>query len=129
MSEVRQPQLEAEGLVNLRETLKENEGKKIFIMFIGSIVEEGEHVGESWCPDCRDAEPVVEAALQQASPDMTFILALVGDKPVWKDPNNEFRTSEFKLTEVPTIVEYGTDKRLGCEDCKVQDKVNSFFPK
>lgn len=54
MSEVRQPQLEAEGLVNLRETLKENEGKKIFIMFIGSIVEEGEHVGESWCPDCRD---------------------------------------------------------------------------
>ncbi|KAK2574429.1 Thioredoxin domain-containing protein 17 [Acropora cervicornis] len=120
MSEARQPQLEAEGLVNLRETLKENEGKKIFIMFIGSIVEEGEHVGESWCPDCRDAEPVVEAALQQASPEMTFILALVGDKPV---------TSEFKLTEVPTIVEYGTDKRLGCEDCKVQDKVNSFFPK
>ena len=26
----------------------------------------------------------------------------------WKDPNNEFRTSEFKLTEIPTILEYGT---------------------
>ena len=36
----------------------------------------------SFWKTCFSAEPVVEAALQQASPDMTFILALVGDKPV-----------------------------------------------
>lgn len=26
----------------------------------------------------------------------------------WKSPDNEFRKSEFKLTEIPTIVDYGT---------------------
>ena len=26
----------------------------------------------------------------------------------WKSPENEFRKSEFKLTEIPTIVDYGT---------------------
>ena len=30
---------------------------------------------------CSLAEPVVEAALQQASTDMVFILVVVGDKP------------------------------------------------
>ena len=30
---------------------------------------------------CSLAEPVVEAALQQASSDMVFILVVVGDKP------------------------------------------------
>ena len=30
---------------------------------------------------CFLAEPVVEAALQQASRDMVFILVVVGDKP------------------------------------------------
>ena len=47
-------QLKAEGLANLRETLKEHEGKRIILMFFGSILEEGDHIGESWCPDCRD---------------------------------------------------------------------------
>lgn len=26
----------------------------------------------------------------------------------WKDPENEFRKSVFKLTEIPTLIEYGT---------------------
>lgn len=122
-------QLKAEGLANLRETLKEHEGKRIILMFFGSILEEGDHIGESWCPDCRDVEPVMETALQKASSDVIFVLVIVGNKSEWKDPNNEFRTSEFKVTEIPTLVEYGTDKRLGCEDCKVQDKVNQFLQK
>lgn len=54
MSEPRQLQLQVEGLANLKETLKKHEGKKIIVMFIGSMCEEGDHIGESWCPDCRD---------------------------------------------------------------------------
>ncbi|XP_020628888.1 thioredoxin domain-containing protein 17-like [Orbicella faveolata] len=123
MSEPKQLQLQVEGLSNLMATLKEHEGKRRTVMFIGSMNESG----ESWCPDCREVEPVVEAALQQASSDLVFILVIVGDKPEWKSPENEFRKSEFKLTEIPTIVDYGTDKRLGCEDCKIQDKVDKFF--
>ena len=54
MSEPKQLQLQVEGMANLKETLKEHEGKKIIVMFIGSMCEEGDHMGESWCPDCRD---------------------------------------------------------------------------
>lgn len=50
MSEPKQLQLQVEGLSNLMETLKEHEGKRITVMFIGSMNESG----ESWCPDCRE---------------------------------------------------------------------------
>ena len=56
MSEPRQLQIQVEGLGNLKEKLKEHEGKRIIVMFIGSMLEEGEHIGESWCPDCRDGK-------------------------------------------------------------------------
>lgn len=54
MAEPRQLQIQVEGLANLKEILKDHEGKKTFLMFIGSMCEDGDHIGESWCPDCRD---------------------------------------------------------------------------
>lgn len=56
MSEPRQLQIQVEGLQNLKETLEEHKGKRIVVMFIGSMLEEGDHIGESWCPDCRDGK-------------------------------------------------------------------------
>lgn len=50
MSEPKQLQLQVEGFSNLMETLKEHEGKRRTVMFIGSMDESG----ESWCPDCRE---------------------------------------------------------------------------
>ena len=50
MAEPKQLQLQVEGLDNLKEKLKENEGKRIILMFIGSMDDNG----DSWCPDCRD---------------------------------------------------------------------------
>ena len=50
MSEPKQLQLQVEGLSNLMATLKEHEGKRRTVMFIGSMNE----TGESWCPDCRE---------------------------------------------------------------------------
>lgn len=50
MSEPKQLQLQVEGLSNLMTTLKEHEGKRRAVMFMGSMNESG----ESWCPDCRD---------------------------------------------------------------------------
>ena len=49
MCEPKQLQLQVEGLSNLMQTLKEHEGKRRTVMFIGSMNESG----ESWCPDCR----------------------------------------------------------------------------
>ena len=50
MSEPKQLQLQVEGLANLMKTLKEHEGKRRIVMFIGAMNENG----ESWCPDCRE---------------------------------------------------------------------------
>ncbi|KAK3746257.1 hypothetical protein QZH41_016516 [Actinostola sp. cb2023] len=100
------PQLQVEGLQNLEVTLHENSSKRRkIIMFIGAIDESG----ESWCSDCRDAEPVVEKALESAPADSVFVLVDVGDKASWKDPENEFRKhTEYLLTGIPTIIESGT---------------------
>lgn len=50
MSEPKQLQLQVEGLSNLMEALKEHEGKRRIVMFIGSM----DDSGDSWCPDCRE---------------------------------------------------------------------------
>ena len=50
MSEPKQLQLQVEGLSNLMKALKEHEGKRRTVMFMGSMNESG----ESWCPDCRE---------------------------------------------------------------------------
>lgn len=50
MSEPKQLQLQVEGLSNLMEALKEHEGKRRTVMFIGSM----DDSGDSWCPDCRE---------------------------------------------------------------------------
>lgn len=52
MSVPKQTQLQVEGVDNLLSTLKQHEGKKIYVMFIGSIGDDG----ENWCPDCRRGE-------------------------------------------------------------------------
>ncbi|XP_031551663.1 thioredoxin domain-containing protein 17-like [Actinia tenebrosa] len=123
-AEQKPTQLQVEGLQNLETTIQENaDEKRKFVMFIGAIDE----TGDSWCPDCRDAEPVVEKGLNSAPSDSVFILVVVGDRPTWKDPNNEFRTGKYKLTGIPTLVEIGTQKRLGPDECKKQDLVDMFF--
>ncbi|KXJ27929.1 thioredoxin domain-containing protein 17 [Exaiptasia diaphana] len=120
-------QLQVEGLQNLESTLEEHKDKsRKFVMFMGAIDE----TGESWCSDCRDAEPVVEKVLDNASnpADCVFVLVVVGDRACWKDPNNEFRQHpSYALTGIPTLIEVGTNKRLGPDDCKKQDLVEMLF--
>ena len=66
--------------------------------------------GESWCPDCVVAEPVVNQCMQkvkwimqimlaqmytvqlQAPEDSHYLYVGVGDRATWKDPNCIFRT-------------------------------------
>ena len=46
----------------------------------------------------------------------------------WKDKANPLRTSpEFRLTGVPTLLQWGTQKRLVEEDCADAGKVELFF--
>ena len=62
-------------------------GGDIFVMFSGSKTA----AGESWCPDCVTAEPVVTACLASAESGSYFLYVGVGDRATWKDPQCIFR--------------------------------------
>ena len=62
-------------------------GGDIFVMFSGSKTA----AGESWCPDCVTAEPVVTACLASAESGSHFLYVGVGDRATWKDPQCIFR--------------------------------------
>ena len=51
----------------------EAKGSRLFIYFVGSKLPE---TGKSWCPDCVEAEPVLQQALQQLEekPDMKVVV-------------------------------------------------------
>jgi thiol-disulfide isomerase/thioredoxin len=45
------------------------QGSVLLALFTGSA----DAAGHSWCPDCNDAHPVIEAALAQAEADVTLV--------------------------------------------------------
>jgi len=89
-------------------------GEDVFVMFSGSK----DSNGESWCPDCVVAEPVVTAAMEKAPPGSHYLYVGVGGRAAWKDPAGVFRTSKDTLLKsVPTLVKWGTAQRLQEEQC------------
>eukprot|EP00088_Acartia_fossae_P064936 TRINITY_DN7999_c0_g1_i3.p1 TRINITY_DN7999_c0_g1~~TRINITY_DN7999_c0_g1_i3.p1 ORF type:complete len:135 (+),score=33.72 TRINITY_DN7999_c0_g1_i3:36-407(+) len=106
---------EVEGFENFKSKVEElSKAGTVFVMFSGSKNEKG----ESWCPDCVVAYPVVQDCLKQADEDAHFLYVGVGDRTFWKDPNCVFRTAkETKLNSVPTLMKWGTPNRLEEGQC------------
>ncbi|CAF1143791.1 unnamed protein product [Adineta steineri] len=99
------------GFDQLKNTVeKYDKDKRIFVLFCGTK----DSKGHSWCPDCVAAEKPVEEAVKSSLPsNAVFIECDVGDRPSWKDPKCPFRTDPLtRLTGVPTLIEWGTSKRL-----------------
>ncbi|XP_015414673.1 PREDICTED: thioredoxin domain-containing protein 17 isoform X3 [Myotis davidii] len=74
----------------------------------------------------RGAEPVVREGLKHISEACVFIYCQVGEKPYWKDPNNDFRTN-LKITAVPTLLKYGTPQKLVESECLQANLVEMLF--
>uniref|UniRef100_A0A8C6BBD4 Thioredoxin domain-containing protein 17 n=1 Tax=Monodon monoceros TaxID=40151 RepID=A0A8C6BBD4_MONMO len=55
-----------------------------------------------------------------------FIYCQGGEKPYWKDPNNDFR-KKLELTAVPTLLKYGTPQKLVESECLQADLVGMLF--
>ncbi|XP_036308264.1 thioredoxin domain-containing protein 17 isoform X2 [Pipistrellus kuhlii] len=72
------------------------------------------------------AEPVVREGLKHICEECVFIYCQVGEKPYWKDPNNDFRTN-LKITAVPTLLKYGTPQKLVESECLQADLVEMLF--
>ncbi|KAI4462254.1 42-9-9 protein-related [Holotrichia oblita] len=103
--------------------LKDNKGD-VHVLFSGSKME----TGQSWCPTCVQAKPVIEEALNQAEPDSQFVYVEVGDRAYWKDPNCPFRTDKrTSLLVLPTLLRWGQPQRLQGDQCKNPDLVEMLF--
>ncbi len=84
--------------------------------------------GESWCPDCVKADPVIDAAVKSQEGDVVLLHVGVGDRAFWKDPNCVFRKDpSTRLRCVPTLVKWGTPQKLEEEQCSDPNMVNLMF--
>ncbi|XP_067010472.1 thioredoxin domain-containing protein 17 [Anabrus simplex] len=118
-----------EGYVKYSELIQSLQADKktagdIFVLFSGSKDENG----ESWCPDCVKAMPVIEAALGEADKNAHFIYVGVGSRDSWKDPNSPFRKDpKLKLRYVPTLIAWGRPDRLEDAECANSDLLKMVF--
>ncbi|XP_036328754.1 thioredoxin domain-containing protein 17 isoform X1 [Rhagoletis pomonella] len=100
------------------------DGQPIHVLFSGGKDENG----QSWCPYCVKAEPVVHDALAKAAEKSHFIHVDVGERAYWKDTNCPFRTdARLKLVWVPTLMRWKTPLRIDSENVTKEDLVNMIF--
>lgn len=116
--------LSCEGLDELNTLLDKIESKRIFLLFYANLID-----GKSWCPDCVAAKPIIDDNMKYLEKNSdTFITVYVGDKPTWKDPEHVLRHDDrFKVTGVPTLMLYKTDKRLVEPECQNGDLIKNLF--
>ncbi|KAG0591349.1 hypothetical protein M758_1G165000 [Ceratodon purpureus] len=95
-------------LDNFETVLKEAEAGQgpglLLILFVGDVVAS---TGESWCPDCVRAEPVIYDQVNGADRPVTMVRVFVGDKPTWKTREHPLRTDKrFRITGIPTLIRW-----------------------
>ncbi|UJR33979.1 hypothetical protein I4U23_021395 [Adineta vaga] len=110
-------------LKSLVKTIEKN--KRIFVLFFGAKNSQG----RSWCSDCNIVEkPVAEMIPSLLPSNGIFIECSVGDRASWKDSNCSFRKdAQLRLTTIPTLVEWGTSKRLTENQLLDSDMIKILF--
>ncbi|GAB0089000.1 Thioredoxin domain-containing protein 17 [Sergentomyia squamirostris] len=99
-------------------------GRTIHVLFSGGKQENG----ESWCPYCVKAEPVVMNALKTAGEESHFIHVDVGERTYWKDLNCPFRKDpRTHLVFLPTLLRWKSPQRLDGEKCSNADLVEMLL--
>lgn len=119
----------ANGYEDFQIKLEEIKSGRIVVLFTGSKLLT---TGQSWCPDCVRAEPVVEKVVERKEIkeiDVNFIIVFVGNREIWKDPACAFRTDpKLKLSCIPTLLEYGNKgKRLIDDQVANENLVSDLF--
>jgi hypothetical protein len=103
-------------------------GRPFLMLFTGAP---DAATGESWCGDCRVADPVLHAAFAAADPSVQVIVAPV-ERPEWRPPAgappHPFR-ARFQLKGVPTLMAWGKGRSRGSlleAQCADKDLVNEL---
>lgn len=96
----------------------------VYVLYTGTKLENG----QSWCPDCVEAEPYIEKGFELGQEPCHLVTVEVGDRPFWKDPNCVFRTNTTtKLKVLPTLAKWGTQKRLEGDQCQKVDLIEMLL--
>ncbi|TVY25727.1 Thioredoxin-like protein [Lachnellula hyalina] len=82
--------------------------------------------GRSWCGDCRDAEPLVDAKFADRGEVVKVVYA--GQQDEWRKAENPWKQAPFSVTNLPTIIKVTGNKweRLVEEDVYNQKKLDAF---
>uniref|UniRef100_A0A1Q3FYI8 Thioredoxin domain-containing protein 17 n=1 Tax=Culex tarsalis TaxID=7177 RepID=A0A1Q3FYI8_CULTA len=100
------------------------DGQDINILFTGAKLDNG----LSWCGDCVEAAPFIDAALAKAPEKSHFVYVDVGDRATWKDMTNPFRKdTATHLSVIPTLIRWKNPQRLEGEQCAKSDLLDMFF--
>lgn len=101
----------------------EGTGEPVHVLFKGDKDEKG----DSWCPYCVKAAPVVEEALKVA-PESSHFITVVIDRPFWKDLNNPYRKDpRTNLVFLPTLLRWKSPQRLDGERVSNADLVEMLL--
>jgi len=102
---------------------------EVLLLFFGS---EDPDSGESWCPDCVTADPVLRAAIKRLRPDAPCLECPVGVRSAWKQvADHSYRLHpRLRVQRIPTLIHFIN----GCEvgrlvegDCADPDAVAAFL--
>ena len=104
-------------------------GGTALFLFFGA---EDPHTGESWCPDCVTADPVLRASIAKLRPDLTVYECPVGQRSEWKNqPTHPYRLHPLmRLARIPTLlfIADGVERgRLVEADCANPAAVAAFL--
>jgi len=101
----------------------ESEKKAINVFFTGDKNE----LGESWCPYCNQAFPVINKVVEAAPEDSHFITVEI-DRPFWKTLDNPFRKDpRTHLVFLPTLLRWKGAQRLDGSQAANEDLVSMLF--
>jgi hypothetical protein len=102
---------------------------RVFAYFTG---EKDASTGVSWCPDCVDAAPIVDAVLAEAAAagPITLLECPVARSEYRGVPTHPYRVhGGIKLARIPTLMRWGKKAKTGelVEDaCKDADAVREL---
>ncbi|THD19105.1 hypothetical protein D915_009989 [Fasciola hepatica] len=80
------------------------------------------------CARLGTAEPIVKSALSELPENAEFVVVEVGFRDAWKNSSNPFRRNKAcNINSIPTIIQFGTKKRLTDEDIECREKIVNLF--
>ncbi|CAG9760020.1 unnamed protein product [Ceutorhynchus assimilis] len=97
--------------------------QKAYVYFTGNK----DSSGQSWCPDCNNAWPVVMGVLDALPDNHPLVIVEVGEREEWKNPQNPFRKDKVRLRVIPTIAIWNEVNKLEGVMCEKQELVSMLL--